>query len=217
MGEYYTVIFSIDEFTITNSQFLQETNLYEAIQVAEHGKAKARLGHCPRLPLSRVEIIRRPIPQLERGTGVGKVAIRIALCGISSSWRKTYPDALQKFAHLFNMNAIAKPDISSFLSEHPMPKIDGGNSVKDEPQLDSKADDAELLVFGTQEGPLGDGYGYDVGSGIGARNDTVEDYAGREDNLVLEIRGRLEGEGDVAGAPASPRPGRGSNRGKYIC
>ncbi|KAF8604848.1 hypothetical protein BDV93DRAFT_555276 [Ceratobasidium sp. AG-I] len=137
-----------------------ETNLYEAIQVAEREKGRARPGLYPRLPSTRIETVRRPIPHLERGTGSGKVTIRIALCGLSKSWRKAYPDEIQKSTHLLNMKAVTKPDISAFLAKHPMPEIDSSESVKDEPQPDYEPDDMELWAFGTQvEGQLGEGYG----------------------------------------------------------
>ncbi|KAG8738429.1 hypothetical protein FRC10_006847 [Ceratobasidium sp. 414] len=52
-----------------------ETNLYDTISVAERMKARARPGLCPHLPPRRVEIVKHPIPLLERGTGGGKVTI----------------------------------------------------------------------------------------------------------------------------------------------
>ncbi|KAF8602007.1 hypothetical protein BDV93DRAFT_509670 [Ceratobasidium sp. AG-I] len=137
-----------------------ETNLYKAIQVAEREKGRARPGLYPRLPSTRIETVRRPIPHLERGTGSGKVTIRIALCGLSKSWREAYPDEIQKSTHLLNMKAVTKPDISAFLAKHPMPEIDSSKSVKDKPQPDYEPDDMELWAFGTQvEGQLGEGYG----------------------------------------------------------
>jgi hypothetical protein len=84
------------------------------------------------------------------------------------------------------MKATAKPDIAPFLSKHPMPKIDGGESVKDEPQP-GYVSGTEVWVLGSQlEGP-------DVGSGIGACNDASEEYADQEDGLILVVRGGLEG------------------------
>lgn len=145
-----------------------ETNLYEAIQVAERKKATTRPG-LPRLHPPRIELVRRPIPHLERGTGNGKVTIRIALCGLSKSWREAYPDEIQKNIHLLNMKETAKPDINSFLAEHPMPEIDSGESVKDESKADEESD-SELWAFGTQvEGQVdgGIGYGTDLGMSVG--------------------------------------------------
>ncbi|KAG9089974.1 hypothetical protein FS749_000914 [Ceratobasidium sp. UAMH 11750] len=99
-----------------------ETNLYEAIRVAELDKARARPGLCPRGPPRRIELVKRPVPQLERGTGNHKVVIRIPLCAISKSWRDSNPDELKKYAHLINTKVTAKPDISAFLGKYPMPK-----------------------------------------------------------------------------------------------
>ncbi|QRV96984.1 hypothetical protein RhiJN_25003 [Ceratobasidium sp. AG-Ba] len=98
-----------------------ETNLFEAIQVAEHEKAKAKPGLCPRFPKRQLEITRRPIPQLERGTGTNKVIVRVALCGISKAWREANPHEFTKYAPLINAKATTKPDISAFLARYPMP------------------------------------------------------------------------------------------------
>lgn len=46
--------------------------------------------------------------------------MRIAVCGISKSWRERNWGEIQKSIHLINMKAVAKPDIHAFLGEHPM-------------------------------------------------------------------------------------------------
>jgi hypothetical protein len=124
----------------------QETNLYEAIRVAELEKATARSGPPSALPVRRVEIVKRPIPQLERGTGSGKFVVRIAACGVSKGWQTRYPDELWKYTHLINLKAAIKPDICEFLAKYPMP-ITSHNQV--EPNVVSEASDhGETEDFG---------------------------------------------------------------------
>ncbi|QRW07650.1 hypothetical protein RhiLY_06649 [Ceratobasidium sp. AG-Ba] len=79
-----------------------EINFYEAIRVAEHEKAKAKQGLCPRFSARRLEVVRRPVPQLERGKGRRKTIVRIALCGLSKSWREANPLDLAKYKPLIN-------------------------------------------------------------------------------------------------------------------
>ncbi|KAG8697373.1 hypothetical protein FRC08_006568 [Ceratobasidium sp. 394] len=98
-----------------------EINLYQAIRVAELSKTRAGSGLSLRFPLRRIEIVKRPIPQLERGTGNMKSVIRIPVCAISKSWRDTNPDDFQRYVPLLNTKVTAKPDISDFLAKHPMP------------------------------------------------------------------------------------------------
>ncbi|KAF8603014.1 hypothetical protein BDV93DRAFT_508771 [Ceratobasidium sp. AG-I] len=176
-----------------------ETNLYEAIHVAEREKAKARPGLCPRIQPSRIQLVRRSIPHLERGTGSGKATIRIALCSFSKSWREANPDEIQKNAHLLNMKEVVKPDINDFLAKYPMPEVDSGESVKDEPKLD-EASDSELWAFGTQvEGQLGEGeYGVDFGMSVSG--DGAEGRVAEEDGLILGMQAGSQGHG-LTGLP----------------
>ncbi|KAG9084987.1 hypothetical protein FS749_004775 [Ceratobasidium sp. UAMH 11750] len=100
-----------------------ESNLYDAIRAVEFEKSTTRPGYRPRV-LRRIEVVKRPIPLLERGTGSSKVVVRIASCGISKAWREQNPEELKKYAHLINTKATTKPDIKSFLADHPMPDND---------------------------------------------------------------------------------------------
>ncbi|QRV91933.1 hypothetical protein RhiJN_19951 [Ceratobasidium sp. AG-Ba] len=92
-----------------------ETNLVEAIDTAGHQKFQARPSYSRR----RVEIVKRPIPHLERGTGATKVTVRIAICGISKSWIKAFPKEFKKYSPYVNSSANVKPDISAFLEQYP--------------------------------------------------------------------------------------------------
>ncbi|QRV84784.1 hypothetical protein RhiJN_12800 [Ceratobasidium sp. AG-Ba] len=94
-------------------------NFFEAIRIAQIKNARSQPGLSSRPP-RRIETVKRPIPQLERGTGSSRVAVRIALCGISRSWRAGHPDELQKSQHLINFKATTKPNLDSFLAQHPM-------------------------------------------------------------------------------------------------
>lgn len=107
----------------THLVWIQATNLFEAIRVAELEKAKTRPGFSSNLPERNIESIRRPIPQLERGTGTGKFIVRIAACGLSRGWQDRHPDEFRKYVHLINPRVTAKPDISHFLAKYPMPSI----------------------------------------------------------------------------------------------
>lgn len=203
---------------INQAHFLQETNLYDAIQVAEREKAKARPGLCPRVPPLNVDVVKRPIPHLERGMGVGKVTIRIALCGISKSWRERYPEEFHKSTHLLNMKQISKPDINLFLAQHPMAEIDSGESIKDELKEDEPSD-SELWAYGTQVEGEADGYGGEIGMGVSGDSVGGAVEAG---GLVLGVRGGPQEHGAM-GIPSEGSPeilastlnvGHG---GEYIC
>ncbi|QRW01120.1 hypothetical protein RhiLY_00117 [Ceratobasidium sp. AG-Ba] len=106
------------------------TNLYEAIRVAQMNKARTQPGISPCPSRRRIEIVKRPISQLERGTGSSRVPVRIALCAISRSWRNVHAAELLKSQHLVNSKANAKPNIDSFLAQHPMP--DDGEDADNE-------------------------------------------------------------------------------------
>jgi hypothetical protein len=139
--------------------------------------------------------VKRPIPHLERGTGSGKVTIRIAACGISKSWREAYPDELQKSVHLLNMKETTKPDISSFLIKHPVSQPDGSDNVKKQHNLDGEASDSELWAFGTQvdgQLPEGETYGMQFGTDTGD-NATGGRADGGGDSTAVTHNG-LEGE-----------------------
>lgn len=93
----------------SNVRVLQETNLFNTIHVAECEKARAKPGLCTRLPCQSVEMVKHPIPHLERGSGNGKVTVHIAMAGISKTWRQTHPSNFGKYTHLINMKETAKP------------------------------------------------------------------------------------------------------------
>jgi hypothetical protein len=135
---------------------LKENNLYDAVFVAEREKAQAKPGPCPRFPLRQIENIRSPIPSLERGTGSGKVPVRIALCGVSRSWRQQHSDEFNKYAHLLNMKEATKPDISAFLTQHPVSGIDGEKIDNGNVKLESGAAGVLDLETGAGSGEAGD-------------------------------------------------------------
>ncbi|KAF8605657.1 hypothetical protein BDV93DRAFT_506749 [Ceratobasidium sp. AG-I] len=64
------------------------------------------------------------IPTLEHVLGIGKVHIQIAVCSISKSWCQKYPEDFKKYAHLLNTKATSKPEIASFLDQHPEGSLD---------------------------------------------------------------------------------------------
>ncbi|KAF8594224.1 hypothetical protein BDV93DRAFT_515951 [Ceratobasidium sp. AG-I] len=157
----------------------QETNLYDAIFVAERVKAS-------------VELVKHPIPHLERGTGSGKVTIRIAICGLSNTWRQQHPDDLRKYTPFLNMKAMAKPDISSFLEQHPLSTL----NAKDE----SSKHIGELGYAAVKlEGSLSDeedatGAGHDPANRFGAWQGL--DYNGEgESGAILDMGNNLLGYG----------------------
>ncbi|KAF8603709.1 hypothetical protein BDV93DRAFT_508345 [Ceratobasidium sp. AG-I] len=106
-----------------------ETNLYQAIRIAHFNKAGAQPGPYSYPPSIKVEVVKRSIPHLERGTGTSKVTVRIALCGISKSWRENHQAELTKYAHLINTKATVKPDIAAFLSSNPMPNDNNSDNT----------------------------------------------------------------------------------------
>lgn len=155
---------------------MQETNLYDAIHVAECERARAKPGLCPRLPHRSIEAVKRPIPHLERGSGSGKVTVRIAICGISRAWRQSHSNDFGKYAHLINMKETVKPDILLFLEQHPMSnldddevdkrgdnsdsgvvKLEGGWSGKEDMDVDTGASSGEADHFGVWKGVDYDG------------------------------------------------------------
>ncbi|QRV80056.1 hypothetical protein RhiJN_08071 [Ceratobasidium sp. AG-Ba] len=97
-----------------------EINLYNAIDVAEAKHARAKTGGNSCSVQRRIEPIPCPIPQLQRGTGAGKIVIQIPLCSFSKSWQARNVEQLKKSTHLVNMKLVDKPDINTFLAEHPM-------------------------------------------------------------------------------------------------
>ncbi|QRW11229.1 hypothetical protein RhiLY_10228 [Ceratobasidium sp. AG-Ba] len=152
-------------------------NLYAAIDVAEQKKPGFRPGFRSR----HMEIVRRPIPRLERGRGSSKVLIRIAHCGISKTWRKTYPDDFTKYAPLIDTRDTTKPDITSFLEQHPEPHPDEkGTAIKPESGQSSGALEIELHEE--------DGQRRDFGLWDGL------DYPGdKESGAVLDMNGSFYG------------------------
>ncbi|KAG9092551.1 hypothetical protein FS749_015622 [Ceratobasidium sp. UAMH 11750] len=148
------------------------TNLYEAIHVAQLEKNRSQPGLCPRPPQRRIEISDCPIPQLERGTGSSKVTVRIALCGVSKSWRDNHPSELLKHGHYINSKVFEKPDIRSFLAQHPMPKHDGDAS-------DGETEGNGAGQSETSVGPDGGGYGTGQNQGD-ASQDATDQELGRD-------------------------------------
>ncbi|QRW12665.1 hypothetical protein RhiLY_11664 [Ceratobasidium sp. AG-Ba] len=132
-------------------------NLYAAIDVAERKKP----GFKPGVQSRRTETVRRPIPRLERGTGSQKAIVRVAHCGISKTWRETYPDEFKRYTHLINGQDMIKPNIASFLEQHPEPCPDDNNGgyIKHEsgelggaPGLNPNAGNGQMGVFGSWNG-----------------------------------------------------------------
>ncbi|KAG9085356.1 hypothetical protein FS749_004476 [Ceratobasidium sp. UAMH 11750] len=115
-----------------------DTNLFDAIHAAERKKAMAKPGHSPHIPPRQIKVVKRPVPQLERGTGSSKVVIRIAFCGISKSWREKNPEEFWKCAHLINARVIAKPDIDAFLVENPMVKTEVEEGSENQDSMDAE-------------------------------------------------------------------------------
>jgi hypothetical protein len=141
---------SCDGISLIHSQ---ENNLYDAIGVAQAARSYAKLGPNSRLPLPlsrRIELVRRPIPQLERGNGTSKVIVRIAFCALGKSWRNNYPQELPKYAHLINVKVASKPDISEFLLQYPSTRNDqldpDSNAMPTESQVESCAIPSSALV-----------------------------------------------------------------------
>jgi hypothetical protein len=200
--------------------------LYEAIHAAEREKARAKPGLCPRLPFRRVEVVKRPIPHLERGTGTGKVTIRIAVCGVSKSWRDKNPDEFRKYAHLFNMKETTRPDVTSFLASHPMVHPDDHGDDNDN---DSRSDygltqqpwAVDVKLEGGQAGNGDEGNEGGVNVDFPARDD--EEYDKEEGGAsmeILEIRALAEhGTIGTVSSQKSPGASEGLNvvhKGTYI-
>ncbi|QRV93058.1 hypothetical protein RhiJN_21076 [Ceratobasidium sp. AG-Ba] len=95
-----------------------EINLYSAIDVAENVQAKPHSNR--RTVPRRIELVSRPIPQLQRGTGAGKTFVQVPLCAFNKSWQAKNVDLLQKSAYLVNMKIVNKPDINAFLDMYPI-------------------------------------------------------------------------------------------------
>ncbi|KAG8743115.1 hypothetical protein FRC11_014007 [Ceratobasidium sp. 423] len=95
-------------------------NLYDGVRMAEVQRMHNRPGSHSRLAPRGATVVKRPIPQLERGTGGNKVTVRIAACSLSKSWRATNADNVRKYAHLLDMKITAKPRTDDFLAQHPL-------------------------------------------------------------------------------------------------
>ncbi|QRV92675.1 hypothetical protein RhiJN_20693 [Ceratobasidium sp. AG-Ba] len=95
-----------------------EINLYSAIDVAENMQARPNSNR--RSVPRRIELVSRPIPQLQRGTGGGKTFVQVPLCAFNKSWQARNVDLLQKSAYLVNMKIVNKPDINAFLDKYPI-------------------------------------------------------------------------------------------------
>ncbi|QRV82676.1 hypothetical protein RhiJN_10691 [Ceratobasidium sp. AG-Ba] len=176
-----------------------ETNLFEAIRVAEHEKAKSRPGLCPRFPTRRVEMTRRPVPQLERGTGTNKVVVCIALSGISKSWREANPHEFTKYAPLINTKAATKPDIGTFLAKYPMPNPSDSAETIDLDLDDNNGQDTNGVIASPaiqdssqQEQPCGDSKQGGIARQVGTGD-------------ITEVR--LDGQLVIAEDPALPDVG----------
>ncbi|KAG8707534.1 hypothetical protein FRC11_007354, partial [Ceratobasidium sp. 423] len=91
-------------------------NTFDAMDIAESKRIRARLGPNARIPARRVEIVDRPIPYLEHN----KVPIRIAICSFGKAWREAHPEELRRAAHAINFEIKVKPSVEDFLSQHPI-------------------------------------------------------------------------------------------------
>ncbi|KAB5587473.1 hypothetical protein CTheo_9089 [Ceratobasidium theobromae] len=139
-----------------------ETNLYEAIRVAEFKKAKARPGSSVSgLTPRRVELVKRPIPHLERGVGSGRFVVRIAACGVSKGWKEDNPEEYRRYTHLINLRVSSRPNIIQFLADNPRVEQD-------------QLDDSQIGEASDGVGDAGQEIGeYDGAFGTHARSDDI--------------------------------------------
>ncbi|KAB5589706.1 hypothetical protein CTheo_6843 [Ceratobasidium theobromae] len=132
-----------------------ETNLYEAIRVAEFKKAKARPGSSiSNLTPRRVELVKCPIPHLERGVGSGRFVVRIAACGVSKGWKGENPEEYRRYTHLINLRVSSMPNIIQFLVDNPRVEHDQLDDNQISPTNDGVGDAGQEIgeydgVFGT--------------------------------------------------------------------
>ncbi|QRV78266.1 hypothetical protein RhiJN_06281 [Ceratobasidium sp. AG-Ba] len=153
-------------------------NLYAAIDVAERKKPGFKSGVQSR----RTETVRCPIPRLERGAGSQKAVVRVAHCGISKTWRETYPDEFKRYSHLINSQDTIKPNIASFLEQHPEPCPGNNDSshTKHESGELGGALELNLDTGNSQMGAFGswDGLDYPGDEESGAVLETNKSWAG---------------------------------------
>ncbi|KAF8607835.1 hypothetical protein BDV93DRAFT_552656 [Ceratobasidium sp. AG-I] len=162
------------------------SNLFDAIRRAELVQASRQPGICPRPPPRRIQIVTAPIPPLQHGTGKTKTTIRVAACSISKSWRKNNEDEHKRSAQHINHKANTKPDISEFLSQHPVPTE--SDDEEDEDDLDVEAD------------VIGDGEGMGTDKGLDEYEEGEVNAAGGKPDRDMDLgkgKGRLELESDV--------------------
>ncbi|KAF8599160.1 hypothetical protein BDV93DRAFT_511868 [Ceratobasidium sp. AG-I] len=149
-------------------------------------------------------VVKRPVPHLESGTGSSKVTIRIALCGISKSWREKNPRDLTKYGHLINTKATTKPDIDAFLTKHPEPNSGNGNNGDEKCEHGEDTGGPAKLREGNQVGSDksghsgegvedeaggGGGYGEENNGGFieGTSNDTEASSVSSGEGLCLVL------------------------------
>ncbi|CAE6437862.1 unnamed protein product [Rhizoctonia solani] len=140
-----------------------ENNLFEAIRIAQSERTQAKLGSSYRPPVRRVVIVDRPIPRLERGKGGAKTIIRIAICGLSKSWREAHSQQLESYTHLINTKAANKPIIHNFLTQYPLMRKEKPK-IQEASETSSQSLPASSTSFRHQAGPKGNAYlGEDMG------------------------------------------------------
>lgn len=139
--------------------------------MAELEKAKARSGPILR-PRRKIQIVKRPIPHLERGIGSNKITVRIALCGISKSWRRRLPNEFTKYGHLINTRLTAKPDIIDFLTKYPMSDNDDNDNGESGLELDWGAQ-TERGTGKDEDEPKGEHQGGGNDGGYGCEDQSV--------------------------------------------
>ncbi|KAG8692687.1 hypothetical protein FRC08_009601 [Ceratobasidium sp. 394] len=173
-----------------------ENNFVEAVYVAELEKARSRPGLCPRFPPRIINIVKRPIPQLDRGTGNARTLVQVTHCGISREWRENNLEEFKKYGHLINVKATMKPDISAFLAKYPTPSHDDDQGSIAANDHESDLDLLEGCGMGDQGRDEVDsaekGHGGDDVSGKGGL-----DEEGRSgEGLVSTARNAIDGLGE---------------------
>jgi hypothetical protein len=145
---------------------LQENNLFEAVYIAELKRTRGRLGSYFQPPPRHIMTVKHLIPLLERGNGGNRVAIRIAVCGFSKSWRENNKDYFKKHAHLVDFKFATKPDIDNFLEQHP--QVDDHSTL-----LEANPTDCETGVQDAGEAENMEAQGLDLVVELGSINAVI--------------------------------------------
>ncbi|QRW05794.1 hypothetical protein RhiLY_04793 [Ceratobasidium sp. AG-Ba] len=178
--------------TVTNTEYMQTNNL------PEFSLGAPRQFDAQSLGLS--------------GTGSQKAIVRVAHCGISKTWRETYPDEFKRYTHLINGQDMIKPNIASFLEQHPEPCPDDNNGgyIKHEsgelggaPGLNPNAGNGQMGVFGSWNGL--DYPGRRKWSSLGDERELARHLVSIEiDPEVLEDEARQQAAHTANGVTTSP-------------